>query len=63
MASRNVEKMLKTLRDDRVLTAEFSLLLVKLEAAANVTPTPDERKDFFKELIDLMSRQPFGWIT
>jgi hypothetical protein len=57
MASENVDKMLKALQDDGVLTAEVQLAFAKVEAAAGVDLTKDEKKEFLKELADMSSRE------
>lgn len=57
MASPNVDKLLLTLQNDGVLAAEISLAFAKLEAAAGVDLTKEEKKEFFKELADLTSRE------
>lgn len=57
MATPNVDKMLKTMQQNNALMAELSLALARIEGAAGVNLTDDEKKEFFKELADLMSRE------
>jgi hypothetical protein len=57
MASPNVDKMLLALQNDGVLTAELQLAFAKVEAAAQVDLTKDEKKEFLRELAELSSRE------
>jgi hypothetical protein len=57
MASENVDKLIKTLQDDPVLAAELSLALAKLKAAAGVTLTKEDKKEFFLQLADFASKE------
>jgi hypothetical protein len=57
MASPNVDKLLLTLTENAVIAAEISLAFAKLEAAAGVDLNKEEKKEFFKELSDLTSRE------
>ncbi|HGF5134598.1 hypothetical protein [Vibrio parahaemolyticus] len=57
MASENVDKMLNALQNDGVLAAEVQLAFAKVEAAAGVDLTKDEKKEFLSELANLSSRE------
>jgi hypothetical protein len=57
MASSNVDKALRVLQENGVLAAELQLAFAKIEAAAEVDLTKDEKKEFLKELSELSSRE------
>jgi hypothetical protein len=50
MASANVDKMLLTLQQNHVLAVELELVFTKIEAAAQVDLSKDEKDEFLKEL-------------
>jgi hypothetical protein len=52
MASPNVDKLLLTLQKNHVLAVELELVFTKIEAAAEVELTKEEKKEFLKELGD-----------
>lgn len=57
MASANVDKMLKTLSESGVLTAELQLVFSKIEEAAEVDLTKDEKREFVRELAEMTSKE------
>jgi hypothetical protein len=64
MASQNVDKALKALREDPVLALELSVVLAKIESAAAVHMTKLEKKEFIQELSNAFSQESIvvvGW--
>lgn len=59
MASPNVDKMVHTLQESEELLLEFQKVLVKIEEAAGVDLTKDEKKEFLREIGDLASQEIF----
>jgi len=65
MASVNVDKALKAIKDNPALALELSLVLVKIEAQAGISMTKAEKKEFMQELANSFSQEAFvvgGWI-
>lgn len=65
MPSTNVNKAIKTLKDNPVLALELSLSLAKIEATSEVKMTKVEKKEFMQELAESFSSEAFvvgGWI-
>lgn len=64
MASENVDKMLNVLMDNAVLVAELHLVFAKIEEAADVDATKEEKVEFLRELAGSATTEPsitFAW--
>ncbi len=63
MASENVEKILEAMKDSPPLMLEFSLVFAKMEAAAGVKLTQDEKKELLNTLADTIGDEALvAWI-